>query len=77
MTNVTHFPTLADPGALIDEFVPQMVDLLNRPHHEHDEEWWSLRDQLDGIFTEHGWAGDESRVAFDLLIEFANREITE
>lgn len=55
MSHVTHFATLADPGALIDEYVPQMVDLMNRPHHGYDEQWWSLRDQVDASFAAHGW----------------------
>jgi len=75
MSNVTHFPVLADAGALLDEFVPVMVALHQRPHHDHDEEWWALRGRLDAIFDEAGWTGDEARVAFDILVEIAAREM--
>ena len=74
MSDVTWFPTLADAPALLDEFLPQMIELCQRPHLDHDEEWRDIRDRLDAIFDENGWGGDESRVAFDLLVAFAWRE---
>lgn len=73
MTDVRHFPTLENASTLLDEFLPQMMALLEKPHLDSSLEWWSLLDQLDAIFAEHGWEGDESRVAFDLLVAFAER----
>jgi hypothetical protein len=72
--NPTWFPTLADPEALIDEFFPAIGSLLARPHLPLSDEWQALRNRLDAVFQDAGWDGDESRVAFDLLVAFAGRE---
>jgi hypothetical protein len=68
------FPTLADAGALIDEYVPKMVRLIDSPHLDNAGEWLSLRERIDALFRDHAWEADESRVAFDLLVAFAERE---
>lgn len=70
--DVRHFPTIADAHALIEEFVPEMVALNERPHNDHRDEWLALRDRVEAIFTEGGWTADEGRVTFDLLVAFAD-----
>jgi len=73
LPDVRSFPTLADPHAILDEYLPEMAALLERPHLDHSAEWQALRDRLDELFTDNGWTADESRVAFDLLTAFAER----
>jgi len=74
VSNVTWFPTLADAGALIDDNLPRMIALNERPHIENSDAWLALRNEMDELFTENAWEGDESRVAFDILVEFAARK---
>jgi hypothetical protein len=69
--DVRTFPTLHGASELLEEYLPRMLDLGERPHLDHAEEWWRIRDEFDATFAEHGWDADESRVAFDLMVAFA------
>ena len=76
---MSSFPpsTLGDPHAILDEYLPLMLDMIASPHIDHHEEWIALRERCDALFEWNGWLADESRVAFDLLVAFAEMTIAE
>lgn len=76
-TDARDFPTLHEPHALIETFLPRMVALLDKPHASGgSDEWSALKTEVIETFTDHEWVGDEGPIVFDLLVAVAEREVT-
>lgn len=64
--------TLADPSALIEDFLPRMQDAIDRPHVEGL--WQPIRSDFRDVFTDAEFDDDVPDALFDLMVAFATIE---